>query len=101
MNPKADALQADDRGPDFDLDNVGDKKSSSHSLKSNSREWESEFEVCSIRSSLLVPTQVTSREHLSNFVREFSRGDRRGIGLHVTNGSVVHSVWRGDTFATN
>jgi hypothetical protein len=72
-----------------------------HSLERTSGEWESEFESFSSRPLMLTPAEVTSRQHLSNFVREFSRGDRRGIGLHVTNGSVVHSVWRGDTFATN
>ena len=44
---------------------------------------------------MLDPTQVTSRQPLSNFVREFSRGDRRGIELHVGYGFAEHPVWYG------
>ena len=45
---------------------------------------------------MLALTQVTSREPLSNFVRDVSRGDRRGIELHVGYRSVLHPVWYGE-----
>jgi hypothetical protein len=47
------------------------------------------------RPSILVSTQITSRQPLSNFVWEFSRGDRRGIELHCRYSSVAHPVWYG------